>query len=566
MAKLSRNFGGFISQIVFNNSESLSINENDIVVFVGPNNAGKSQALKDIHRLCYVKEKRIVISNITINCTASKQEIEDFLQLISVISKEGQTTQYRGFGYNFNNYQVMSSGGFEIWGVLTHIFVSYLGTQERLAICNPPQSKNRNAPADHPIHMAADNSEYRQKISSYFMKAFGKNLIPDILFGATVPMRMCDVLTTNYSDKDNDEYSHIEMIKEKLDNFPQIDEQGDGIKSFTGILLNIIIDYRKTFLIDEPESFLHPPQAKIIGHTIGEMLADDQQAFISTHSPEILEGLLEVCPERIKIVRITREGDVNHFSVLNNDEFNNIWKDSLLRHSNIMSGIFHKNVVLCESDSDCRLYSVIYSYMKEERGEYPEALFVHCGGKQRMKRVVSALRALSIPLWVIPDIDILEHYDTLKELVVSAGGNWDILSQKVSSFQAFMRTEKSFINRKDFTDDVLRILNSSQDRNIGAKEIKDIKSMLKTETKWSQLKKGGISNIPPGEPFKTYEDIETELKKLKIFIVPVGELEGFIQTVSGHGPDWVNNVLEQHPNFSDKVYEKLRNFIASWNL
>lgn len=566
MTELNRKCGGFISEIVFNNSESLNINENDIVIFVGPNNVGKSQALKDIHRLCSQKEKGTVISAITINCTASKQEMENFLSSISVVSKRESSTKYQGFGYDFTTYAVMPSGVFENWGVLTDIFVSYLGTQERLSICNPPQSKNRDAPASHPIHMVADSSEYREKISAYFMKAFGKILIPDIFFGASVPMRMCDALKTDYSDKDNDEYSHVEKIIKKLDKFPKIDEQGDGIRSFTGILLNMIIDYRKTFLIDEPESFLHPPQAKIIGHTIGEMLSNDQQAFISTHSPEILEGLLEVCPERVKIVRITREGNINHFSVLNNDEFNNIWKDSLLRHSNIMSGIFHKNVVLCESDSDCRLYSVVYSRMKEERGEYPEALFVHCGGKQRMKRVVSALRALSIPLWVIPDIDILDKTDTLRELVISAGGNWDILSQKVSSFQAFMRTERSFINRKDFTDDVLRILNSSQDKNIGAKEIEEIKLMLKTETKWSQLKKGGKSNIPSGEPFNTYEAIETELKKLKIFIVPVGELEGFIKTVSGHGPDWVNNVLERHTNFSDSVYNELRNFITSWNL
>lgn len=38
--------GGYISRITFNNGESLDISRDDIVIFVGPNNAGKSQSQK----------------------------------------------------------------------------------------------------------------------------------------------------------------------------------------------------------------------------------------------------------------------------------------------------------------------------------------------------------------------------------------------------------------------------------------------------------------------------------------------------------------------------------------
>jgi len=37
--------GGYISKLIFNNGQIVDINENDIVVFVGPNNVGKSQSL-----------------------------------------------------------------------------------------------------------------------------------------------------------------------------------------------------------------------------------------------------------------------------------------------------------------------------------------------------------------------------------------------------------------------------------------------------------------------------------------------------------------------------------------
>lgn len=48
---MAEKVGGYISKLQFNTGETLDIKQNDIVVFVGPNNAGKSQSLKDIYTL-----------------------------------------------------------------------------------------------------------------------------------------------------------------------------------------------------------------------------------------------------------------------------------------------------------------------------------------------------------------------------------------------------------------------------------------------------------------------------------------------------------------------------------
>ena len=42
----------YISIIQFKSGLELALNRDDIVVFVGPNNAGKSQVLQDIDSLC----------------------------------------------------------------------------------------------------------------------------------------------------------------------------------------------------------------------------------------------------------------------------------------------------------------------------------------------------------------------------------------------------------------------------------------------------------------------------------------------------------------------------------
>ncbi|WP_070040989.1 ABC transporter ATP-binding protein [Robinsoniella peoriensis] len=58
--------GGYISKLFLNNGKEIDIKENDIVLLVGPNNAGKSQALKDIYEICDTKKPSIVVKDIEI--------------------------------------------------------------------------------------------------------------------------------------------------------------------------------------------------------------------------------------------------------------------------------------------------------------------------------------------------------------------------------------------------------------------------------------------------------------------------------------------------------------------
>lgn len=98
--------GGYISRITFNNGESLDISRDDIVIFVGPNNAGKSQSLKDIYTLSEQKMPTTVISDI--NITKSSLPISETLSRISIGTNEGNHIAYRVLGhsillFNFTN-------------------------------------------------------------------------------------------------------------------------------------------------------------------------------------------------------------------------------------------------------------------------------------------------------------------------------------------------------------------------------------------------------------------------------------------------------------------------------
>lgn len=551
--------GGYISEITFNNGQNVPIAKNDIIVFVGPNNVGKSQALRDIFQLSEFPLSNIVINNVKFQ--KSDIEIQTVLEKFAFKQKQRGYIQYKFLNQDFNYYDdtmrsFKSSSGL---GHLRNLFMVYLDTSSRLSICNPATSIRLDQAKTHPIHYAAYLSDRRKWLSESFYEAFKQNLIPNLNFGSAVPLSMGKPV--KLEGEFEDEQARQEAYRNILAKYPQIQNQGDGMKSFTGILLYLMLDFYCTYLIDEPESFLHPPQARIMGQIIGETLNEDQQAFISTHSEDIIKGLISVCPERIKIIRITREGTTNSFSILDNEKFQDVWNDPLLKYSNIMSGIFHKSVVVCESDSDCKLYQIIDDFNAQAKGHHSETLFIHCVGKHRMANVVEALRSLNVNVKVVPDIDVLNESSTIKNIYEATGGHWSDLREDYGKFRSPFNGAGSSLKRSIFKDFINTTLDSSNEVNLSKEEINRIKEEMKTATKWDVLKTSGESGIPAGEAKVAYNSMNIKLKTKGIFIVPVGELERFITEVNLHGPGWVNSVLEQFPDLNNPVYDRVKAFI-----
>lgn len=556
--------GGYISKVQFKNGETIDLLQNDIVVFVGPNNAGKSQCLRDIYSLAEGKRDGVVVYDLAV--AKYDAPLEPLLSSIAPPQKDRSGNLYSVLNYQIwifshTEREFKASKKFDHWAP---VFITQLDTPARLKICDAAENITRSDRKRHPIHYAAFDPKYRKWLSDNFKKAFNEELTPNTQYGAKIPL--CMGKPVKFEDVFEDEQSRQEAYAKVLETYKQVHQQGDGVKSFTGILLHLMLDYRCIFLIDEPEAFLHPPQAKIMGQVIGETLSDQQQAFISTHSEEIIKGLLEVCPERVKIIRITRQGNENQFSILNNRDFAGVWNDPLLKYSNIMSSLFHKSVVLCESDSDCKMYSIIEGHIKQQQGSYSETLFIHCGGKHRMAKISSALRALKINVKLIPDIDVLNDEKVFREIIEAFGCVWDDVKNDYNIVISNLHSDKEKIDRSTAKANIDRILDGRRDRYLSEKEVKSIQNEVKVVSKWKSIKTGGVAALPAGDATNAFKRLDNALRAVGIYVVPEGELECFIKEVGGHGPEWSNSVLEKFPDLNDEVYAKIRTFIQGMNL
>lgn len=550
-----------IKKLIFNDETVLEVSPNDIVVFVGANNSGKSQSLKDIYKAFFNPSLNIVVKQIEFKIEGA-DKFEASIKKLSTFNKNNSL--YRGYGFSIHSGWIrnVTSDSFSGMEELVSFFVKQLDTRDRLNQCDPVEVIDRDEPKAHPLHYLANSPELRKRIDKSFYEAFGQHIQVERFGGKNNFLRIGDEVKrlsgANVSlDDDLDNATQI------LDTYPKLHEQGDGMVGFTGVLLSLLIENYSVFLIDEPESFLHPPQARILGTEIPELLGN-RQAFISTHSEHLLKGLLEAAPGRIKVVRISREGNKNSFSIINTDDISKIWKDTLLRQSNVLQGLFYDAVVICESDSDCQFYSAILTYNKEQKSKRDNTFFVYGSTKSRLKVIVEALRPLNVEFRVIADLDLLREKNDLKPLFEACGGKWEDLRDDFVSFSEALRDENNTISKEDLKQLIIETIDADGKEEYDKTSLIELKSKVTLEKKWKPIKKQGVKAIPV-EALDVFNRIDAVLKQHKIFLVPNGELEGFVN-VGGHGPGWVANVIEKYPDYGNAVFDDARAFVGSWGV
>ncbi len=553
----------YIKKLVFNNGESLETEKGDIVVFVGPNNVGKSQLLKDIYSLAGNGVNPTVLNDI-VCCKPSLNSILQWYDhhLTHTTTKYGRV--YYGYTLGDVRETDLLFGDERKFGALRNLAMHCLNTDSRLFISNPVEGLTRSDPPQSPIHALTRDAVLLKKVSDYVKKAFGTSVAP--IMGKVIPL--CVGPDIEKGEVQGETMSEIEAnYLKRLDSYPQLQDQGDGMRSFVGMIMWFLLEHYNIFLVDEPETFLHPPQATLIGGIVGELISEERQAFIATHSIHFINGLLEKVPSRVKIVRVTRTGNTNTFSILDNASIRQISKDPFLKYSSLLEGMFYKSVVLCESDADCMFYSMVNGSadMKGERGA--DTLFTHCGGKQRMPKVLGALNRLNVEVRVVADFDVLNNESLLQELVQVRGGNWNRIKKEYGILISDIRQRShSGTTGAEVLKNIQAELIDVMDKVVTQTKIRSLREMLTSDTEWDRLKKAGINGIGAGNPRQACGTVLNYLKTLGIHVVPCGELECFVPTVGGHGPDWIHSVIEQHPDTSSSVYTSAKEFVREWHL
>ena len=548
-----------IKKIKFNDNTEIELSNDDIVVFVGANNVGKSRALKDIKNdILESSSKKVIVDEIEYQDTNFEEiSMRNYFKNNFELEPNGYNIAVDvNYTYNYNehNFQNVKSGDKNFYKV----FFSFLSTESRLNMTAPISYSFINEKLSFGVMRKLERDKKNiTTLNDILFSCFGKKIdISEELWQNSVS-KLYKFGTKDEIDKSvSADTREARCLLESLEN---LNDQGDGIRSAVAILASLITTTHSLYLIDEPETFLHPPQARILGRNIVD-LSQDKQCFISTHNIDLLRGMLEKDYARIKIIKINRTDNVNEFHVLDNDSIKVVSNDKNLKYSNILNGLFYNTVVLCESESDCKFYSALLE--KIDGDCYQNTLFCAVGGKDQFKIIIPLLNKLKINFLVIADLDLINNRDKLKDLINSIEDNkYNQISSIHNDFlNLFERGTDNQVKKQSVIKE--EILSFITDESYMSEETANkIRQILKNISHLKLLKNCGKSCLPAGECVQKYNQIINFLNESNIFVVECGEIERFITEIDGHGSLWVEEVFKKYPTLDEPEYSNAKEFI-----
>lgn len=350
-----------------------------------------------------------------------------------------------------------------------------------------------------------------------------------------------------------------------LTKLPALNVQGDGMRSLLGLLLPVITATYPIVLIDEPEAFLHPPQAYQLGKTLATIAQERGiQVVLATHDRNLLAGLL-AADTSVSVVRLDREGDTTTAHQLSATEVKGLWTDPVMRYSNVLEGLFHRVVVVAEADPDCRFYAAAIDALDESSAlSIPpsEILFIPSGGKDGMAKIVKALGAVSVRVVACPDLDLLDDASKVKKLVEALGGIWTEFqsdyNKAVQDLKA-TRVEATCGQVLEQIDAALRDV-TDQPWTEQTKEL--IKPATRTrQSEFQKLKRFGVATFS-GQAAVHAEALLTKLDALGICCIREGELERLAPTVGvSKGSAWLSTALSIDAQRGEKARKQVQRIL-----
>lgn len=563
-----------VSKIIFAGGQTINTHDADVIIIVGPNNSGKSRTLQEIgDTIEQSSHDKLVIETVELRTEGHYSDLIDWLSAYYPQSNDGASVVIKRSGSKIDQIVVM--------GQENHLkkHVGLLREKRRLSYRMVDgqwvqQGHQANSidffeiPFSHPIHLMQRSPEIKQRVSQAVYDAFGFHITPELPFSSGNCGLKKGQEPENIVNKYTFEY------KKAIESLPSIHREGSGVRGYIGCLQHTIIGQYKIVLIDEPELFLHPPQAKRLGEVIAKYARiNGQQIIAVTHSSDFVIGAV-TGSDNVCIIRIDRDDDTNYVNSVNPTDLVELWNDPLLKSARAVRGLFHEGVIVCEGDTDIRFYESILRRLEGKRNVPSDIHFVHGGGKDKIDFLVNAYKKLNVPVVAISDFDLLRTTNKLESVYESLEGNFSDIRGKYNSakevlskagsvktpLEALGEIEQLVIKLKD------KVSNNGSISGGDAEKIK-ISKLMEDARDWSNAKKFGLHSVKSGAK-KSVKDLLVELEDVGLFIVNYGELESWNTDIEYNGKtDWVNQALElikddlatfvEAEKFIEKVITKL---------
>ncbi|MFF7438714.1 AAA family ATPase [Streptomyces sp. NPDC008122] len=568
-----KNFHLSLQSAKFFSGSEIEFAKKGITVIVGSNNAGKSTVIRElVNRLHaspdYDPNPYKIIESVNLGTPATPGDLAAWFMTHATYRAEPHA---RGFVRGSHQHPIDLESISFAWGDrlgihqlgnLAPFFVHHSSPFERIGnVRGASQRPNFTDPPQAPMHYIEDSAEIREQIKSYSQRVFGESLTVDYL-SAEMQFR---VGTTSTPAPPIDDVSTA--YRRELASLPLLQEQGDGMTSLLGLLIPLATTPFPIVLADEPEAFLHPPQAVALGKILGEIShTKGTQIILATHDKNLLAGLM-ASSAPVSVVRLDRRGSEVRASQLKDEALRELWRNPALKYSNALDGLFHKLVVIAEADPDCRFYAAALEHLLEEsKDEFnissDDVLFIPSGGLGDMPKLTKALRDLSVPVVASPDMDAISDVGIMKKLVSALGGSWQDFQDSDKKLRVPFSTPKSPRTVGVVLKAIHAALKGHELERYATDHKKFVEAELYVDSVWREVKRYGVRAFR-GESRAAVGDFLEKASGIGLVPLHAGELESLSDVGVSKGPEWLPAALEAGSHKNEDTQTHVRNILVA---
>lgn len=399
-----------------------------ITVFIGPNNGGKSASLREIHGFLASGVENSTIFRGIRHSKLTMDEVEQKIPLLWDKSVRTSNPTLAMFGSRGNRQEVnlndlrsmigQSEGRYHpyVHVVFFRHFLLNLGGENRLGLANGGGAQNLRELPQSTIAALFRDDALRDVVSEIVHDAFGQYLVID-------PTQMGTLSYAFANSKPSDQIARS-FGNEAIAFFEQtnrIDNASDGTKAFIGIITEVLAGEHDILFMDEPEAFLHPSLAYLLGREVTRHIGG-KQMFTSTHSPNFLMGCMSVGVP-VDIMRLTYKSGVATARLLPSSDLAKMMQDPLLKSVGVMNALFYESAIVVEADSDRAFYDEINNRINLYGIDgIRHTTFLNAHNKQEATHIARVLRNVGIPAALILDIDWIKEDRKVAQRYLAAAG------------------------------------------------------------------------------------------------------------------------------------------------
>lgn len=316
----------------------------------------------------------------------------------------------------------------------------------------------------------------------------------------------------------------------KMMNYRSIDSEGDGLKSYVATCIALLLGRHPLCLIDEPEMCLHPPQAFYLGQFIGRFgAADDTATFVSTHSSHLLRGVVQATSS-VSIIRLAKSEGKFKAHLVSPALLAETLRKPTVRAETVLDGIFSERVLIVEADGDRIVYQAAWESLREEFGI--EVHIAAVGGTGGLADACKLYKTLEIPTAIIADLDVVTDSQKLRNMLDNLSDRetvnriCDLAHKFADKIKQLPPTISEIEVKTKLKELSARNFDWSNDDDVDLR--RELGRLGSDVRRLSKLKRGGIFELPT--PLQQdLGDILNSCDAVGLFLVPVGELEGWLK-------------------------------------